>query len=218
VLLVLARNSNSQPKRKYYAIRELDLFNGGGLDKLWAFLFQYQVYFRASEEKFTEDLEKIFFVILYLRNIVSDYFEPFINELDLYYFLDFLEDLSAFVQCLSNVFGLYSLENNNEDTIVTISFLHDSKTTKYFIHFTKYQNQIQWDDWSFYKVVKDTIPIRISDELWYMSQLYYGPVVTYCIVYHYTKKATLARPLANKSPAIYIVLWTGILSYLYITN
>ena len=109
-------------------------------------MFQYQVYFRASEEKFTEDLEKIFFVILYLRNIVSDYFEPFINELDLYYFLDFLEDLSAFVQCLSNVFGLYSLENNNEDTIVTISFLHDSKTTKYFIHFTKYQNQIQWDD------------------------------------------------------------------------
>jgi len=38
-----------------------------------------------------------------------------------------------------------------------------------------------------------------------LSQLYYGPVVTYCMVYHYTKRATLARLLANKGPAIYVV-------------
>jgi len=39
----------------------------------------------------------------------------------------------------------------------------------------------------------------------HMSQLCYGLVVIYCIVYHYTKRATLARLLANKSLAIYIV-------------
>jgi len=39
----------------------------------------------------------------------------------------------------------------------------------------------------------------------YMSQLYYGPVVTYYMVYHYTKRAMLARLLANEGPAIYIV-------------
>ena len=39
-----------------------------------------------------------------------------------------------------------------------------------------------------------------------VSQLYYGPVVTYCMVYHYTKRATLARLLANEGPAIYVVL------------
>jgi len=38
-----------------------------------------------------------------------------------------------------------------------------------------------------------------------LSQLCYGPVVTYCMVYHYTKRAMLARLLANKGPAIYIV-------------
>ena len=38
-----------------------------------------------------------------------------------------------------------------------------------------------------------------------VSQLCYEPVVTYCMVYHYTKKATLARLLANEGPAIYIV-------------
>jgi len=39
-----------------------------------------------------------------------------------------------------------------------------------------------------------------------VSQLYYGPVVIYCMVYHYTKRATLARLLANEGLAIYIVL------------
>jgi len=36
-------------------------------------------------------------------------------------------------------------------------------------------------------------------------QLCHGPVVTYCMVYHYTKRAMLARLLANESPAIYVV-------------
>jgi len=38
-----------------------------------------------------------------------------------------------------------------------------------------------------------------------VSQLCHGPVVTYCMVYHYTKRVTLARLLANEGPAIYIV-------------
>jgi len=39
-----------------------------------------------------------------------------------------------------------------------------------------------------------------------VSQLYCGPVVTYCMVYYYTKRAILARLLANEGPAIYVVL------------
>ena len=38
-----------------------------------------------------------------------------------------------------------------------------------------------------------------------LSQLCHRPVVTYCMVYYYTKRATLARLLANEGPAIYIV-------------
>ena len=38
-----------------------------------------------------------------------------------------------------------------------------------------------------------------------VSQLCYGPVVTYCMVYHYTKRVMLARLLANKGLAIYVV-------------
>jgi len=45
-----------------------------------------------------------------------------------------------------------------------------------------------------------------SDGAMVLSQLYYRPVVIYCIVYHYTKRATLAKLLANEGPAIYVVL------------
>ena len=38
-----------------------------------------------------------------------------------------------------------------------------------------------------------------------MSQLCYELVVIYCMVYHYTKRAMLARLLANKGLAIYLV-------------
>ena len=50
----------------------------------------------------------------------------------------------------------------------------------------------------------NNVRIKEGDE-WkgaFMSQLCYGPVVTYCMVYHYTKRATLARLLANEGPAI----------------
>jgi len=51
--------------------------------------------------------------------------------------------------------------------------------------------------------------VHFKDNKYYkrslMSQLHYGLVVTYCIVYHYTKRAMLARLLANKGPAIYVV-------------
>jgi len=52
-------------------------------------------------------------------------------------------------------------------------------------------------------VVADDIPLPVPYPI---LQLYYGPVVTYCMVYHYTKRTTLARLLANEGPAIYVVL------------
>jgi len=48
------------------------------------------------------------------------------------------------------------------------------------------------------EIVKDVVKCLVS-------QLCYGPVVIYCMVYHSTKKAMLARLLANESPAIYAV-------------
>jgi len=132
-LLVLARNNLPQPWKQHHAIREPDPFSGGSPNKLRAFIFQYQIYFQACEEEFREDSEKIFFAISYLRGIALDYFEPFINEPDPYHPLDFLEDWTAFVQWLSNVFRSYLPENNSEDAIVAISFPHDRKVSNYFI-------------------------------------------------------------------------------------
>jgi len=46
-----------------------------------------------------------------------------------------------------------------------------------------------------------------------LSQLCHGPVVIYCMVYHYTKRAALARLLANEGPAIYVVHFEQVFCY-----
>jgi len=165
ILMLLARQPNSHPKKRNKGVREPDLFSGGNPDELRAFIFQYQIYFYACEEEFTEDTEKIFFAISYLRDIALDYFELFINKTKAYQNFDFLEEWLAFVQKLSNLFGSYLPEDDDEDAIVAIPFPNDGKAVNYFIQFAKFQNCICWDNRSLQKVVKDAIPHCICDEL-----------------------------------------------------
>jgi len=103
-----------------------------------------------------------------------DYFEPFINKLDLFHNLDFLEDWSAFIQKLSNIFSSYLPEDDNEDVIVFISFPSEGKAVDYFIHFTKYQNHIYWDERILYKIVKNAISNCIRDKLCYSERVQKG--------------------------------------------
>jgi len=72
--------------------------------------------------------------------VALDYFEPFINKAKAYQNFDFLKDWSAFVQKLSNLFGSYSPEDDDENAIVSISFPNNGKAINYFIQFAKFQN------------------------------------------------------------------------------
>jgi len=136
--LTLARRPDPQPKKRNKGVKEPDLFSGGSPDELRAFIFQCQIYFHACEGEFQEDTEKIFFAISYLRGMVLDYFKPFINEAEAYQSFDFLEEWSAFVQKLSNLFRSYSPEDDDEDAIVAIPFPNDGKAVNYFIQFAKF--------------------------------------------------------------------------------
>jgi len=69
-----------------------------------------------------------------------------------------------------NIFGSYLPKDDDEDAIVSIPFSPDGKTVTYFIQFAKYQNRIQWDNHSLQKVVKDAIPVRISEKLCFSQE------------------------------------------------
>ena len=92
ILLALARRLDPQLKKRNKRVKEPDLFSEGSPNKLWAFIFQYQIYFCACEGEFQEDTKKIFFAISYLRGVALDYFEPFINEAETYQSFNFLEE------------------------------------------------------------------------------------------------------------------------------
>ena len=120
LLLALTRQANNQPKKRNKGIKEPNPFSSSSSDKLQAFIFQYQMYFHACEGEFTEDTKKIFFAISYLWGIALDYFKPFIAENDELQAYDFLEEWPAFLQKLSNLFGSYSPEDDDKDTLVAI--------------------------------------------------------------------------------------------------
>jgi len=143
LLLALAQQSNPRQQRKHRGTHKPDTFSRGTADNLHIFIFQCQIYFRACNGEFKEDSEKIYFAISYLWDIVLDYFKPYINKPNPTQSLDFLEDWSAFVQKLSNIFGSYSPEDDDKDALVAIPFPNDEKAVNYFIHFTKYQNRIR---------------------------------------------------------------------------
>ena len=164
-LLTIVQQSNSHPQKKPWVIKKPNPFSRGSPDELHAFIFQCQIYFCVCDKEFNNDAEKVFFAISYLRGIVLDYFEPFINKSDPNHNLDFLEDWLVFVQKLSNIFGSYSLEDDDEDAIVSIPCPHNGKAINYFIQFAKYQNHIYWDNQALQKIVKDAISSRIKDEL-----------------------------------------------------
>jgi len=46
------------------------------------------------------------------------------------------------MQKLSDVFGSYSPEDNDENAIMAITFSNKGKAVNYFIQFVKYQNRI----------------------------------------------------------------------------
>jgi len=158
--------AEDRKKRTPFKPREPDTFDGTSPQALRTFIFQCQVYFNARKDDFSEDSYRVYFAISFLRGAALDYFEPFINEpdpeADDY---DFLDDWNAFVQKLTNLFGSYSPEDDDEDAIASISFPDNGKATKYFIDFAKYQTRIKWDDQSLRKIVKDAIPTQSLDEL-----------------------------------------------------
>ena len=162
---MLVCHSSQHSSKKHRKAKELYLFSGRSPNKLCAFIFQYQIYFCTCEEEFKENTDKILFAIFYLRNIALDYFEPYINESIPLQDFDFLNSWPAFVQKLSNTFGLYSLENNDENIIVTIPLSYGGKAVNYFIQFAKYQNRIRWNNHSLCKLVKDAILLCIHNEL-----------------------------------------------------
>jgi hypothetical protein len=169
-LLTLAKGKGKERKKTPFKPREPDTFNGGSPQLLRTFIFQCQIYFNAKKDDYTEDEDRIFFAISHLRGAALDYFEPYITEPDLTEEYDFLTDWSTFVQKLTNQFGSYSPEDDDEDAITSIPFPDDGKATKYFIEFAKYEKRIKWDDRALRKVVKDAIPPRITDDLRYSKE------------------------------------------------
>ena len=144
LLAALAQQNQPHHQKKHRGICEPDTFSSRTADDLHAFIFQYQIYFRACKDEFKEDSKKVYFTISYLWGIALDYFEPYINEPNPMQSFDFLEGWLAFVQKFSNIFGSYSPEDDCHELPLWLSpFLSFFSLLFYFLF-------IAWESLSHY--------------------------------------------------------------------
>jgi hypothetical protein len=168
--VLLAFTKMKTPKKTPFKPKEPDVFTGSTPAALRLFIFQCQIYFDAKKAEFTEDANRVFFAISFLRGPALEYFEPFIIQPDRTKHFDFLDSWTAFVQKLTNQFGSYSPVDDDEDALTSIPFPEDGKATRYFIEFAKYESRVEWDQRALRKVIKEVIPSRITDELKYSRE------------------------------------------------
>src|SRR5215813_3261874 len=140
-ILALSREKKPAEVKTTCKTREPDTFNGTE-KKLRPFIFQCKVYFKSRPKDFEKEETKIFFAISFLTGAALDYFEPYINEPDPDKEYNFLCSWEAFVQKLTNLFGPYKPQEDDEDAIVALTFPSNMKATNYFIEFAKYQSRI----------------------------------------------------------------------------
>jgi hypothetical protein len=57
-----------------------DQFDGSDLSKLWGFLLQCKLKFRAKPGSFRDDSAKVNYVLSFLKGMALNYFEPFLIE------------------------------------------------------------------------------------------------------------------------------------------
>ena len=66
---------------KQHNVCEPNPFNGLDLTKLWTFVAQLELVFKAHPRTFNMDEKKVTYVVSHLKGIMLAWFEPFLLEL-----------------------------------------------------------------------------------------------------------------------------------------
>jgi hypothetical protein len=77
----LAENTGgNRPTTLKAKLRDRDPFDGKDPKKLWGFLLQCKLNFRAKPESFPDDTAKVTYILSFLKEPALDYFKPFLVD------------------------------------------------------------------------------------------------------------------------------------------
>jgi hypothetical protein len=163
-ILNLASTPRKESKKSNLKPNPPTEFSGGTNEQLRTFLFQCELAFNACPGDFGSDREKIFYAISYLRGSASGYFQPYIldygsrpvEEQPL-----FLRSWKAFRDSITQQFGSYSPEDDDEAQLYSIPFPEKGRATEYFIKFAQYENRVQFGGRALRFIARQALPQRL---------------------------------------------------------
>ena len=144
-------------------VRDPDPFNGADSKKLWGFLLECKLNFRARPKAFQTENAKVNYAMSFLKGTALDYFEPFLDTPD-----DepaWLEDYELFVEELLINFGPYDALADAEAELDALIMKDSHKVTRFFIDFFRLSMLCNYNDRALLWKVHSTLPKRVKDEM-----------------------------------------------------
>jgi hypothetical protein len=145
-------------------LRDPDPFDGKGLKKLWGFLLQCKLNFRAKPEYFRDDTAKVTYVLSFLKELALDYFKPFLID-DPANEPTWLTNFELFTEELYIYFGPYNQQAEAEIELEQLVMKDNHKVTKFFVEFYQISAMLDHNESSLYRKAYTAMPKRIKDEM-----------------------------------------------------
>ena len=164
-ILSLAKRNTTTPKKSHLKPNPPTPFSGGTNEQLRSFLYECELAFNTNVGEYSSDREKIFYAISYLRGSASGFFQPFIldnGSLPVDQQPEFLRSWEAFREKLTQQFGSYSPEDDDETQLYSIVFPENGRATDYFIKFGQYENRVHFGGRGLRFIAKQALPPRLK--------------------------------------------------------
>jgi hypothetical protein len=165
ILKIASSNRRESPKKARLKPNPPTPFSGGTNEQLRTFLYECELAFNTNVGEYSTDREKIFFAISYLRGSASGFFQPYIldnGSLPADEQPEFLRNWEAFRKKLTEQFGSYSPEDDDETQLYSIVFPDNGRATEYFIKFGQYENRVQFGGRGLRFIAKQALPPRLK--------------------------------------------------------
>ena len=155
-----ASKPRSSPKTK---IRDPEPFDGTNQEKLRDFILQCQLVFKGKPEDYKDDHRKVFYAISYLKGLALLHFEPYIMDEKPH--PGFMSSWTLFKEELTYHFGSMFPKEEAEQAIEKVRFKENYKAASFFIHFECYKVRTNYNNRTYYHLVKKALPRRIKERL-----------------------------------------------------
>src|SRR5882724_8908596 len=157
VSMIIGNDSGSKPK-----ILEPDPFNGSDSRKLCTFILQCKLNFRDCKDLFEDNIDKVNYVLSFLKGTALDCFESAIlDPIEPQWLLDsylFIKDLEA-------NFGTYDPVREAEAKLEGLHMHESHQATKYFNKFQQLAAHIQWGEEALHRQAYNGLAKHIKDDM-----------------------------------------------------